>query len=357
MKKVGVALRDAMVRDLKANGSLPLDFYPSFVKDDDPSSGFSVAPFPPRFSHEYWARRNRIGVLVETHSWKDYKTRVRATYRSIVSMATQLAERGGEWVNAARELDMRSHSLGGKEVGLAYDTTSHFRTIDFRGYRYTRELSAVSGALMTRYDTTHPEIWRIPLYDEVRPSITVRAPRGGYIIPAAWAADVADKLDLHKVEFRRIAALDADVEAFRAGSARIARTTNEGHAMLTVDGEWNAERRAIPRNSLFVPIAQANAQLAMILLEPKSPDSLLSWGLFNAAFERKEYMEAYVAEQVALDMLSKDPTLKAEFERKLQQDPAFAANPRARLDFFYRRHPSWDERFNLYPVYRIERAP
>ena len=31
------------------------------------------------FRQEYWAARNRLGVLVETHSWKDYPTRVRIT--------------------------------------------------------------------------------------------------------------------------------------------------------------------------------------------------------------------------------------------------------------------------------------
>jgi hypothetical protein len=53
-------------------------------------------------------------------------------------------------------------------------------------------------------------------------------------------------------------------------------------------------------------------------------------------------------------MMRNDPALKAEFERRIQQDQAFAASPRARLDFFYRRHPSWDGRFGLYPVYRSE---
>jgi hypothetical protein len=34
-------------------------------------------------------------------------------------------------------------------------------------------------------------------------------------------------------------------------------------------------------------------------------------------------------------------------------DPVFAADPNARREFFHRLHPSWDERFGLYPVYRI----
>ena len=44
--------------------------------------------------------------------------------------------------------------------------------------------------------------------------------------------------------------------------------------------------------------------------------------------------------------------MRQAFEKRLAEDPEFVASPEARLDFFYRRHPSWDERLNLYPVYR-----
>ncbi len=50
----------------------------------------------------------------------------------------------------------------------------------------------------------------------------------------------------------------------------------------------------------------------------------------------------------------KDPQVKQTFVRRLAEDPAFASNPAARLEFFYQRSPSWDERLNLYPVYRTE---
>jgi hypothetical protein len=90
----------------------------------------------------------------------------------------------------------------------------------------------------------------------------------------------------------------------------------------------------------------------MSMLEPEAPDSLVSWGFFDNAFEQKEYMEDYVTEAVAREMLARDPALEAEFERRLQEDQAFAADPKARLDFFYRRHPAWDDRYMVYPVYR-----
>jgi dihydropteroate synthase len=121
-----------------------------------------------------------------------------------------------------------------------------------------------------------------------------------------------------------------------------------------VNGNWKSEPRAIAKGSLFVPIAQPKARLVMAILEPQAPDSLLAWGFFNNAFERKEYMEEYVAEDVAREQMAADPALAAEFKRKVETDEAFAKNPHARLEFFARRHASWDERLNLYPVMRTD---
>jgi hypothetical protein len=92
----------------------------------------------------------------------------------------------------------------------------------------------------------------------------------------------------------------------------------------------------------------------MALLEPLAPDSYVSWGFFNSAFERREYMEAYVAEQVGEEMLARDAAVRTEFERRLANDAEFRASPAARLEFFYQRHPAWDERYLLYPVFRTQ---
>lgn len=358
LQRTAVALRDELMQRATAAGSLPLNFYPAFVRDDDPSSGFAAVVPPKRFSQEYWAARNRLGVLVETHSWKDYPTRVRITRNSIVAMMEMAARDGRKWLEVAKAVDERAARSGGTNVALTYENTAHVRTIEFRGYEYTREPSAISGALLTRYDPKRPQIWRIPLADEVRPAITVTAPRGGYIVPAAYAQMVGEKLTLHGIEFRKVAnpgpAVDAEV--FRAAKVSVAPATFEGRTPVAIEGQWRREQREVPAGSLFVPIAQARAQLLMTLLEPKDPDALVRWGFFNAAFERKEYMEAYVAEEIGEQMLKSDAALKKEFERRLGEDAEFARNPVARLDFFYGRHSSWDERYNLYPVYRTERS-
>jgi Zinc carboxypeptidase len=354
LRSAAVQLRGELMNSATRANFLPLDFYPSFIRDDDPASGFAVTIGPPRFSHEYWGMRNRIGVLVETHSWKDYATRVRMTHDAILTMMESAAAHGAEWMQAALIADEHAKERGGQPVALTYENTEHTRTLDFRGFHYTRQPSAISGALVTRYDDQHPEIWHIPLFDEVRPKITVTAPKGGYIIPAA-SAWLKDKLDLHAMEYRIIdASAQRPLQTFRARTFTVVSPTFEGHAMLNVTGEWQNETREIPAGSIFVPIAQPRSRLAMALLEPLDPDSFLSWGFFNGYFEHKEYMEAYVNEDVAEQMLQKDPALREEFTKKLASEPEFARDPEARLEFFYRRHPSWDERFALYPIYRVE---
>jgi hypothetical protein len=355
----GGALVEALNETIARQGSMPLDFYPSFVVDDDPASGFAAGPPQPRFSHGYWALHNRFGLLVETHSWKDYPTRVRVTHNIIVALAGMMAKDGARWRTLQREADSRAAQLGGQDVALDFGNGPHVRTIDFQGYAYTREPSAVSGWLVAHYDTTKPEVWHLPFEDQVVPKTHAVAPAAGYVVPAADAAWLGEKLTLHGIRFERIPATKADVplETFRATKVEYSKAPFEGHTTMTFEGQWRAETRSIPAGSLYVPVAQANARVLVALLEPQAPDSLAAWGFFNTAFEAKEYMEPYVAEQVAREILAKDPKAAAAFNKKLAEDPDFAASPQARLDFFYKLSPSWDERLNLYPVYRVAAHP
>ncbi|WP_355608275.1 M14 family metallopeptidase [Xanthomonas cannabis] len=353
LQRDGTRWRDAVLADLKKQGSLPLPYYPSFVHEDDPASGFADDVSPPRFSHGYFLLRNRFGMLVETHSWKDYPTRVRVTRNAIVSVLQQTARNGTQWRADALAADQRAMQLAGTSEPLSFAAGPQARTVAFRGYAYTRTPSPISGALMTHYDERTPQIWKVPLRDQITPDVVVDAPRGGYLVPAAQAALVGEKLRLHGIDFMTIgSAATRQVQTFRADKASAAARSNEGHQNLQVSGQWRDETRAVPAGSLFVPIAQPKARLVMAMLEPQAPDSLLQWGFFNTAFERKEYMEAYVAEEVARNMLANDAALKAQFEQRIASDPDFAKDPQARLEFFAKRHSSWDERYQLYPVLR-----
>lgn len=354
----GVALRDGVIAALAKQGSLPLPFYPNLEHEDDPASGFAESAYLPRFSTGYWALRNRYSMLVETHSWKDYATRVRIIVHTIEALIAQVAAHGKAWQQQAQAADAAAAKLAGQPVALNHETGPHVTMIDFRGYAYTREPSAISGALVTRYDRSRPQIWHVPYRDTIVPSLVETAPQGGYLVPAGYAGPLLGRLDAQGIRYTRLAtALTGQaVETLRATKFSLTPTSFEGRSMLSLEGQWQPETRDLPAGSLFVPIAQPKARLIMALMEPRAPDSFAAWGFFNAAFEQKEYAEPYVAEQIAREMLATDPALATEFAQKLDRDPEFARSPRARLDFFYRRHASWDERYALCPVYRTART-
>lgn len=353
------AMQLATIAKLKTQGSMPLDFYPSFPDPLNPLSGFSNGANTPRFSTGYWPLHNRMAMLVETHSWKDYPTRVKATYNTIVDLVEEAAERGDTWLAAASEADKAAASLAGKPVALTYKNDESTTTNrDFPGYHYTLFDSPVSGGKGLRYDTSRPEVWKVPFAADVLPNLVVTAPRAGYLVPPSAAQWVAPKLDNHGIRYQTLtgAVEPQALEVFRAQKVEFSSKPSEGHMQAKLTGQWMRETQSMPAGSLFVPIDQPAARLVMTLLEPQCPDSYAAWGFFNAYFEQKEYMEEYVAEEVAVEML-KDPKVKAEFEGWLTDNPEKAKDAAARLQFFYRRHPSWDTRWNLYPVFRTDIAP
>lgn len=358
MRAVGKRVQDVLLHDLEAAGHQPLPFYPSFVKDDDPLSGFAAGIALPRMSTGYVPLRNRFVMLVETHSWKDYRTRVKATCDTILGLTTLAAKEGGAWLEAARAADEAAQRAGGTELPLAYERGDHTVPLRFRGFAFEHAASEPLGGTVIRYDLSKPTIWEIPYYDEVRPVALTKLPRGGYLVPAAHASWVAEKLQLHAITFTRLPAAlrEHAVEVFRAREVQWAPASYEGRHAATVKGAWSAETHDVPAGALYVPIAQPRSALVAHLFEPVAPDSFVSWGFFNVAFERREYMEDYVADEVGRRMLE-DPAIKAEFETRLAKDPDFAKSREARHEFFYSRHPSWDDRYRLYPVYRVDVAP
>jgi hypothetical protein len=371
LRASGRQMRDALIARLTGLGFQALDFYPDLASTDDPASGFALTVYSPRFSTGYFPQRNRFTVLVETHSWKDYAHRVRVMRDTITSLAELIGAHGRDWLELAHQADQAAMQLGGVEIPLDFTSSwrepaqaggatpdrgaAEARVIEFRGYAYTRVPSPISGGLVTTYDPKTPQIWRVPLRDRVNVAMAATVPLGGYVVPAAFAADIAPRLEAHGIAFSRLRGGGDEIkaEAFRATEVEFSAAPFEGRMRAHLTGAWHAEMYRPQDGALFVPIAQPLARLVVALFEPRAPDSFAAWGLFNACFEQKEHMEPYVAERIARDMLDQDPRLAAEFCSRCEHDARFAASPMARLEFFLRRHASWDARYNLYPVLRV----
>ncbi len=352
----------------------------------DMTAGTVAWTASPRFSNGWGDARHLPTVLVENHSLKPYNQRVLGTYVLLESALTTLG-RGFRDLRAARAKDEQSPRRGANEgsprrganegsprrganegsprrganegspeeivLAWGYARPDQLPTTRFKGVRSELYLSPISGAPEVRW-TGEPVVEEIPVYAKTEARVSVRRPTR-YYIPAAWHV-IAEKLEQQGIEVARLETpATVEVEMIRLPDAAldVDNTPFEGRARYT-SGAPIPRRRSLdlPAGSFRVDTGQALGTLAVLMLEPESPDSLFQWGYFAAILQRTEYVEGYVMEPTAHAMLAADPALAAEFEQKLLADRDFAADPRARLQWFYRKTPFFDSRHRLYPVAR-----
>jgi hypothetical protein len=340
-----------------------------FLKDDtDPAQGLIFNENPPRFSTGRVILDGRPALLVELHMLKSYRERVTGASVLLRSVLELLDREADTLIALNRDADAAAVRIG-SEAGrrepfvLALGGSGATHPVRFLGRRFTREPSEVSGSTWVRY---HPEPWVTMIPAEgVSVALTVDPP-AGYIVPPQWTR-VLEVLDAQGVAIRRTEAeWTGRVERYRGSGLSWQNRPFEGHhptfrgarpglpPLRTGTFVRSAETASFPARSAVIALDQVRSRVAIHWLEPEGPDSAVRWGFFDPVFEQKEYGDGYVLERLSREMLAADPSLRAEFERRVADDPAFAASPDARLEFFYDRSP-WGlaNRVGLYPVGRL----
>jgi len=314
----------------------------------------------PRFATGYTPLRNRAGVLIETHSLKSHKSRVRGTYDILLYTVEEIGKNKASLFEANLKADAETVKRGktfdaDRRFPLRQEITDQSTPFAFKGIEYKLEDSEISGMKRIIYGIEPLNI-TVPKFDEAKITASV-APPLYYIVPPQWKAAV-EVLQAHGVNFQRLTKpVEIEVESYQFSDVKFAPASFENRVTVNFKANPIKETRKYPAGSIIIPTAQETASVAIHLLEPNSPDSLVYWGFFNAIFEQKEYGEGYVIGKLARERLSKDANLRKEFEDKLK-DEKFAKSPFARLNFFYERSPYYlNQRIGIYPVGRITMLP
>jgi len=334
--------------------------YLDFRSGKHPEGGVIFQNFTPRFSNAYAVVQNRPAILVETHSLKPYRTRVLATYDLLIALLEEIEARPGALVNAVKASEAATVARAAatdaaRDVVLATDTTSTTVPFTFEGWSTTWEKSDLTGGVVPRYGKD-PVDTTVPLLRETQATLVVREP-AGYVVPQEWTV-CRDRMDVHGVRYRRFVAPWSDSVEVEHVLEWNNRSLAEGHRETRVTKMALERRLSVARpGDLWVPMDQPGATLAMQLFEAQAPDGLLRWNYFDTIFERKEYSEDYVMEPYARKMMNEDPALARAFRDQVAADSAFARDPSARLDWFYRRSPWADSWQNLSPVLRARHVP
>lgn len=339
--------RPAIEIALKAAGHIP-GHYLDRADEADITKGFLSGPYMPRYSHGYGDLRHLPTVLVETHSLKPYRQRVLGTYILIESSLRTLGAHGKE----LRQAVGADASARAPVLLMNRGTANGERkTTDFLGVAQETYRSPATGRGEIRWLGVPKLYPSLPVQLE-KPELSLRRPKA-YWVPVT-KPEVIDRLKLHGIQMETLAASRTmNLEMYRLVNLQPQSKNGlpfEGrHTFTTNVKAENREEKFWP-GSVRVPTDQPLGDLAMALLEPESNDSLLAWGFFPEILQRTEYIEGYVLAPMADRMLADDPKLKSDFEAKLAADSKFAADPAARMRWFYERSAFYDDRYLLYPV-------
>lgn len=330
----------------------------SFNDNQDPTQGYY--PYRTdlaRFSNQYGDIRNVPSILIEQHALHPYRTQVLGNYVMLKAMFEVIGQQAAS-LRAAIDKD-RARLAAQQEVVLTWKP-GKAETVPFTVGDYSYQVSPITGAKSIVW-SNQPKTLEVPVTGNTEPDLVTKRPKQ-YIVPAQWR-DVIARLKAHGIAMRILDKPTAvAVTLYRMDQVKVAggfepdrAAVNqipgyEGHLLVSGVARPFERLQTFAAGSVVIDVDQPLGVLAINLLYPESPDSFWAWGFFNSTLVVAEEPEEYVMEPMARKMLEERPALKDEFDRALKDDPAFAADPKARLNWFYQRTPFYDVNAFVYPV-------
>lgn len=317
-----------------------------------PETGFSQFFDSPRYSTGYTTLFNTLGLMVETHMLKPYKIRVEQTYELMLS-AFDFAENNSEKIKDLRA-KATSEILAKKTYPIQFKVDREkFRTLDFKGYEGEIIESKVTNGKRLFYDKTKPFVKETKYFDEFKVTKEIEIPEA-YILPQGWHK-VVERLKNNNIEFTRFKSdtiLEVEVNHIKDYKSRT--SPYEGH-YLHYNTTISASKENIKflKGDIYIDTHQNGVRYLLETLEAEATDSFFNWNFFDTILQQKEGYSAYVFEDVAAHLLAENPSLKKEFEEKLQNDETFAKNPRMQLNFIYKNSPHYEKAHLRLPVFKV----
>ncbi len=255
-----------------------------FLDPRDPARGWVPLGPESRYLSNYVGLRNRLSVLDEQYPYVDFETRVKGARALMLSFIEYLHRHRDEVVALVTQADRATVARGAnpseKDVFvIETEPVALARKLTIRGYEMTVEDTG------GRYPKVTPSQAKrnyenVPYLAKYAPKRAVRLPRG-YLITAR-APEVIGKLREHGLVVERLAAeASVTVEAFSVKKLTGSPFSDQGHYTSTVQGSYSDRTMTFAPGTYFVSMAQPLANVAAQLLEPESPDGLVTWNFFD----------------------------------------------------------------------------
>jgi len=343
-------MRPALERSM-ATKNMPITPYVN-VWGGTPKEGWSQFYDSPRYSTGYTTLFNTFGMMVETHMLKPYKIRVEQTYELLLSMLDYTQDHSLDIKTIRR--NALDEILKKKTYPIAFeiDPQKEPSIIQFRGYEGSVIDSKVTIGKRLTYDTSKPYLAPVNYYNEYRAAKETTIPKA-YILRQGWHR-VIERLENNQISYTQF---EKDttlvVETMHVDDYKTRLSAYEGH-YLHYNTSIKIDSIAVhfSKGDLYIPVNQKGARYLMETLEPEATDSFFNWNFFDTVLQQKEGYSGYVFEDVAEQILKENTRIKDAFEAKKATDKDFAKNPRAQLNFIYKRSLHYEKAHLLLPIYK-----
>ena len=235
----------------------------------------------PRFSTNYVGLRGRLGILSEAYSYAPFDERVRVSKRLVEEILDRAWADASEVRRLTDEADRQS--VVGERLAVRSTFAPLPEPVDILLGEVDTAAHPVTGdPMLQRRDVRRPE--RMPAFVRFEASESVVAPSAYVVHAGANQEAVRSLLDAHGVRYEERFVWGVDRQQFRVDSVQVSERPYQGVRTQEVFGEWvalPAEAGDPPRlaPALVVPVDQPLGRLVVALLEPRSDDGVVAWGI------------------------------------------------------------------------------
>lgn len=281
---------------LKAEG-MPTYDYGNFVPykptPEKPPTAWETYDAHPRLLTNYPALRNRLAVLSESYVYRSWPDRISDTRRFVLACLTWMAEHRDE-IRAQVGSAQARWTEAWRKGPVSLPLSAKLKEVERYPFDWVDPIRDEKGRLTGEKSRTHLDL---PSFVSFEGQDFVTAP-AGYLVDPAFAAAVRPLLEAHGLKVLEGRARPRNLPLLRFGETgrKLSPSAYQGVFTLELQGAWKAEAAPKPMElpwtpadldrALYVPLDQPLGRLAFYLLDPRSTDSLVFWGLFHPVLLR-----------------------------------------------------------------------
>jgi hypothetical protein len=286
----------------------PIFDYGNFDRGTPPTTWTSFG-WEPMYGTNYMGTRGMVSILSEAVSYRPFRTRVSATYwllRETIALAgadpapmLQRTRRGGTDFEAWAADPAKAPPLG-----VRYEAVSRGKEV----VNYEIIEPAPGGGRGRGTRTGRLAEAEMDILTEYRATLERPFP-AGYLIPVAYP-EAVQQLLRHGIRVERLKeSWTGTAAVFRADTLAV-RRPYQGHRQIDLQGTWSEAERTAAAGWYWVPAGQPLGGLLFLMLEPESPDGLVSWNFFDRGITQGRAgvaMEVPILKLMATPRVAREP--------------------------------------------------